>query len=186
MASIADLSQQIVNLDAALQTAMARISVLESEVKNLTGSGGFKQSLIKDPKKLYPNAMKEKKDIKKWAADFMRWIRIESDELHNLMEHAAKAKAPIGPERVPAEWASHNHYIYSHLKKLVIDIEPAGIINLVDKDNGLEAWRRIVVPLKPRSEAKRNALHGAVHNPPKSRSLAFVIDDLVEWEKTRG
>ena len=44
--------------------------------------------------------------------------------------------------------------------------------------NGLEAWRRIVVPLKPRSEAKRNALHGAVHNPPKSRSLAVMIDDL--------
>ena len=32
--------------------------------------------------------------------------------------------------------------------------------------NCLEAWRRIVVPLKQRSEAKRNALHGAVHNPP--------------------
>ena len=49
--------------------------------------------------------------------------------------------------------------------------------------NGLEAWRRIVVPLKPRSEAKRNALHSSVHNPPKSRSLATKIDDLDEWEK---
>ena len=43
---------------------MARISVLESEVKSSTGGGGFKQSLIKDPKKLYPNVMKEKKDFK--------------------------------------------------------------------------------------------------------------------------
>ena len=50
--------------------------------------------------------------------------------------------------------------------------------------SGLEARRRIVVPLTSRSEAKRNALHGAVHNPPKSRSLACVIDDLDEWEKT--
>ena len=40
------------------------------------------------------------------------------------------------------------------------------------------------MPLRPRSDAKRNALHGAVHNPPKSRSLASVIDDLDEWEKT--
>ena len=40
------------------------------------------------------------------------------------------------------------------------------------------------MPLKPRSEAKRNALHGAVHNPPKSRSLAVMIDDLDDWEKT--
>ena len=50
--------------------------------------------------------------------------------------------------------------------------------------NGLEAWRRIVVPLKPRSEAKRNALHSLVHNPPKSRSLAVMVDDLDEWGKT--
>ena len=50
--------------------------------------------------------------------------------------------------------------------------------------NGLEAWRRIVVPVKPRSEAKRNALHSLVHNPSKSRSLAVMIDDLDEWEKT--
>ena len=55
--------------------------------------------------------------------------------------------------------------------------------------NGLEAWRRIVVPLKPRSEAKRNALHSFVlhsfvHNPLKSRSLAVMIDDLDEKEKT--
>ena len=40
------------------------------------------------------------------------------------------------------------------------------------------------MPLKLRSEAKRNALHSSVHNPPKSRSLATVIDDLDEWEKT--
>ena len=50
--------------------------------------------------------------------------------------------------------------------------------------NGFEAWRRIVVPLKSRSEAKRNALHSLVHNPPKSCSLAVMIDDLDEWEKT--
>ena len=46
--------------------------------------------------------------------------------------------------------------------------------------NGLEAWRGIVVPLKLRSEAKRNAFHSLVHNPPKSCSLATVIDDLDE------
>ena len=38
--------------------------------------------------------------------------------------------------------------------------------------------------MKPRSEAKRNGLRGAFHNPPKSRSLASVIDELDEWEKT--
>ena len=49
--------------------------------------------------------------------------------------------------------------------------------------NGLEAWRRTVVPLKPRSEAKRNTLHTSVHNLPKSKSLASAIGDPDEWEK---
>ena len=40
------------------------------------------------------------------------------------------------------------------------------------------------MPLEPRSEAKMNALHSSVHNPPKSRSLASVIDDLDGWKKT--
>ena len=35
---------------------------------------------------------------------------------------------------------------------------------------GLEAWRRIVVPLKPRSAAKRNALHTLLYNPLKSKN----------------
>ena len=185
MASIADLSQQFMNLDALLQTAMARISVLESEVKNSTGGGDFKQSLIKDPKKLYPNVMKEKKDFKKWAADFMRWIRIESDELHNLMEHAAKAKAPIGPERVPAEWASHNHYIYSHLKKLVIDIEPAGIINLVDKDNGLEARRKLNMKYIPKTIVNKSArlrriTNFGIQNQARTLSQVSALIDRYE------
>ena len=53
----------------------------------------------------------------------------------------------------------------------------------VKRLNGLEAWRRIVVPLKPRSEAKRNALHTSVHAPPRSKSLATIIGDLDDWEK---
>ena len=53
----------------------------------------------------------------------------------------------------------------------------------VKRLNGLEAWRRIVVPLKPRSEANRNALHTALHVPSMSRSLATIINDLDEWEK---
>ena len=53
----------------------------------------------------------------------------------------------------------------------------------VKRLNGLEAWRRIIVPLKPRSEAKRNALHTAVHAPVRSKSLNVIIHDLDDWEK---
>ena len=40
-----------------------------------------------------------------------------------------------------------------------------------------------MVPLKPRSEAKRHALHMAVRAPPKSWRLATVVNDLDDWEK---
>ena len=36
--------------------------------------------------------------------------------------------------------------------------------------------------MKPRSEAKRNALHTSVHSPPKSLSLGSIISDLDDWE----
>ena len=59
---------------------------------------------------------------------------------------------------------------------------PADLHN-VKWRNRREAWRRIVVPLKPRSEVERNAFHTAVNAPPKFRSLALVINDLDDWEK---
>ena len=40
-----------------------------------------------------------------------------------------------------------------------------------------------MVPLKPRSEAKRNALHTSVHTPPRSKSLGAIIGDLDDWER---
>ena len=46
----------------------------------------------------------------------------------------------------------------------------------VPKLNGFEAWRRLVVPLRPRNDAARNAMH--VHNPPRSKDLSTVIEDL--------
>ena len=38
--------------------------------------------------------------------------------------------------------------------------------------------------LRPRSEAKRNALHTAVHALPKSRDLSTIIEDLDDSQKT--
>ena len=74
--------------------------------------------------------------------------------------------------------------LWGYLNLALAGTTPAKEFLKVARLNALEAWRRNVVPLKPRSEAKRNALHSLVHNPPKSRSLAVMTDDLDEWEKT--
>ena len=57
------------------------------------------------------------------------------------------------------------------------------MFNGVQKTNGLEAWHKLVVPLRPRSEAKRNALHTQVHAPPKSADLTVLMQAIVDWGK---
>ena len=49
--------------------------------------------------------------------------------------------------------------------------------------NGFEAWRRVIVPLKPRTDAKRNTLHSRVHNPPRATSLTDIANKLEDWEQ---
>ena len=54
--------------------------------------------------------------------------------------------------------------------------------NNVPKGNGFEAWRRIVVPIAPRSEARLHEMHGDVHRPAPSKRLADVLGDIDRWE----
>ena len=59
----------------------------------------------------------------------------------------------------------------------------AADVHKVKRLNRLEAWRHIVVPLKLRSDAKRNAVHISVHVLPRSKNLSSVINDLDDREK---
>ena len=48
--------------------------------------------------------------------------------------------------------------------------------------NGFDAWRQIVTPLGPHSEACLRNMHGDVTRPTASRRLPDVIHDLEKWE----
>ena len=52
----------------------------------------------------------------------------------------------------------------------------------VPRLQGFEAWRRVVVPLKPKTVARRHAMHTPVHNPPKVARLVDVTDALQRWD----
>ena len=49
--------------------------------------------------------------------------------------------------------------------------------------NGLEAWRRLVVPLESKSPAQRHSLQGLIQTPVRSKSLETVMDALEIWYK---
>ena len=53
----------------------------------------------------------------------------------------------------------------------------------VDTLNRLEAWRRLVVPLEPKSLATRHALQQRMQVPAKAKNLSGVLDALEQWDK---
>ena len=95
------------------------------------------------------------------------------------IDFVAAAGAPAGMYNSTA--LSRN--LWGHLNLALAGTSQAREFNQVKRLNGLEAWRRIVVPLRPRSEAKRNVLHTLVHASARSTSLDTAISDLDDWEK---
>ena len=49
--------------------------------------------------------------------------------------------------------------------------------------NGLDVWRRIVAPLKPKTVAKRVELHTEVHAPPRCKSIGELPEHLEAWQR---
>ena len=52
----------------------------------------------------------------------------------------------------------------------------------IESGNGFEAWRKLVVPIAPRSEARLMFMHRDIIKPPPSKRLADVIADIEAWE----
>ena len=52
----------------------------------------------------------------------------------------------------------------------------------VEAGNGCDAWRRVAVPIAPRSEARLHSMHNSIHSPTPSRRLADVMMTIDTWE----
>ena len=44
-------------------------------------------------------------------------------------------------------------------------------------------WRRIVVPIEPKTTARRVAMHTDIHGPARAKKLSETIDHIGLWEK---
>ena len=62
------------------------------------------------------------------------------------------------------------------------DKDKKDAFNNVDPGNGFEAWRQVVVPIAPRSEAKLHGMHRRVNNPPPVSKLSDMESAIVRWE----
>ena len=54
--------------------------------------------------------------------------------------------------------------------------------NNVEAGNGFEAWRRLAVPIAPRSEARLHEMQREVNAPKQSKKLSEYMEDLAVWE----
>ena len=78
------------------------------------------------------------------------------------------------PTRLSFElWGHLNFCLHGEEKIMFNNAEPG---------NGFDAWRRIVVPIGPRSEAQLHRSHKGVMTPPTSRRLGDVLNDIEKWE----
>ena len=54
--------------------------------------------------------------------------------------------------------------------------------NKVNPGNGFDAWKRVAVPISPRSDAQLRHMHKSVQKRPTSRKLVDGLADLDKWE----
>ena len=188
-----ELAQQIVNLDQALAASNARINTLVTELANTQtevgrlrqapSQGDKKHSLVKDGKKLYPDALKDGKGFVKWSEGFLRWVKCEDSGLKELFVQAGKSKHPIAISQCPEKWRDHVTFLYNHLQKLLVDNDDASLVRRVPEENALEVWRKIVAKRVPRSLAAKGMRlraitnFGANHKAKSNANVQNLIDD---------
>ena len=74
--------------------------------------------------------------------------------------------------------------LWGYLNLAISDLKEKATFNTVTQGNGFEAWRKMKVPVAPRSKARIHAMHREVNNPPPSKKLSEVMADIDAWESS--
>ena len=75
-----------------------------------------------------------------------------------------------------------SHDLWSFLKLTFSNVRDRPAFDNAKAGNGSDAWRRIVVPVGPRSEQRLHSMHDGVTRLNASKRLADVERDLDKWE----
>ena len=125
----------------------------------------------------------ELKALLEWAEN-AQWTEITDAMVQYLHangipdEHGTPHMFDVDPHKASRD-------IWSHVN-LVLSNDDAGdmeiVFNNVPMLNGFEAWRRIVVPMKPRTLARRHEMYGRIHSPPRAKKLTEMMIALESWD----
>ena len=94
MASLQELTAQVVALTAEVQTLTSRLTIAEqvaSAQQAQGGNGGVGGSArIFDKKCLYPKELKETTSFRTWAERFVAWVTMDNEEVGKAFAKAAR------------------------------------------------------------------------------------------------
>ena len=93
MASLQELTAQVVALTAEVQQLTGRLAIAEQAaaaqpVQGGTGGNGGAAGVF-DKKRLYPKDLKETSAFRSWAERFVAWISMDNDEIGKAFPRAA-------------------------------------------------------------------------------------------------
>ena len=149
MASVAELTAQVVALTDQVQTLTMRVGAAEHHAiapKQSNDSGIF------DKRKLYPKELKENTSFKSWSERFIAWVAMENSEIAQAFTRAGKQEQPLDTSGLTPEQTAYSSALYGHLRALTEGYKKAAkLVRLVKDNNGLEAWRRLTRRFDPQN-----------------------------------
>ena len=161
------------------------------------GIGGDKKPVF-DEKTATTEAMKYPETNQElWMKTTRNYLIGRANEMEQFLEWAESWKShPISKAAVAS--LAHSNMcmdheplklskdLWSYLNLALASAKDRSGLDNADPGNGFDAWRRIVVPLGPRSAERLETMHDSITAPPKSRRLADLERDLDNWETRLG
>ena len=90
MASIAELTTQVVALTDQVQTLTSRVIVAEQNVTMSVARTGGSDSGVFDKKRLYPKELKNNFSFRSWSERFIAWVAMDNDEFARAFSRAGR------------------------------------------------------------------------------------------------
>ena len=98
MASLAEVTQQVVVLIDQVQTLNDRLVVAEQNVtaaQAQAGMGRGSDSGIFDKKRLYPKELRDSTSFRSWSERFIAWITMDNAEVGQAFQRAGRQEDPL-------------------------------------------------------------------------------------------
>ena len=154
--------------------------------------GGDRKTLFEDKVAVSATGQYQDSTKQEWVETTRNYLVSKAFEMHAFLLWAESAQAMTITDNHIA-WLAASGFCSDHEPQrlsrdlwgylnLCLTGKPKLAFNNVPKGNGFEAWRRLVVPIAPRSDARMHEMHGVINNPPPSKRLSDVMSDLETWE----